>query len=181
MLELIDELGLETFPQHVKGESLTVFDGNLVRYSDETFGLPLESAMEVGRLLELLESLATTVNLEAPWETADAAVLDSQTLDSWIVANTEDPLARRLFRLVVPGVFSAESPELSLLHFLFYVKSGTSMACLVSAKGGAQDSRVVGGTHQISERMAAALGERVRLGAVVRTIRHDDDGVTVEY
>jgi monoamine oxidase len=55
------------------------------------------------------------------------------------------------------------------------------MACLVSAKGGAQDSRVVGGTHQISERMAAALGDRVRLGAVVRTIRHDDDGVTVEY
>jgi monoamine oxidase len=181
VLELIDELGLETFPQHVKGESLTVYDGNLVRYSDETFGLPLESAMEVGRLLEVLESLATTVNLEAPWETADAAVLDSQTLDSWIVANTEDPLARRLFRLVVPGVFSAESPELSLLHFLFYVKSGTSMACLVSAKGGAQDSRVVGGTHQISERMAAALGDRVRLGAVVRTIRHDDDGVTVEY
>jgi hypothetical protein len=181
VLELIDELGLETFPQHVKGESLTVFDGNLVRYSDETFGLPLESAMEVGRLLELLESMAVTVNLEAPWETADAAVLDSQTLDTWIVANTEDPLARRLFRLVVPGVFSAESPELSLLHFLFYVKSGTSMACLVSAKGGAQDSRVVGGTHQISERMAAALGDRVRLGAVVRTIRHDDDGVTVEY
>jgi len=60
VLELIDELGLKTFPQHVKGESLTVFDGNLIRYSDETFGLPLESAMEVGRLLELLESLAVT-------------------------------------------------------------------------------------------------------------------------
>jgi monoamine oxidase len=124
--------------------------------------------------------MAVTVNLEAPWETADAAVLDSQTLDSWPVPNTEDHLARRLLRLVVPGVFSAESPELSLLHFLFYVKSGTSLASLVATKGGAQDSRVVGGTHQISERMAAALGDRVRLGAVVRTIRHDDD-VTVEY
>ena len=50
-LGLIDELGLEAFPHHDDGERLTVFDGNVIPYSDETFGLPLESAMEVGRLL----------------------------------------------------------------------------------------------------------------------------------
>jgi monoamine oxidase len=40
---------------------------------------------------------------------------------------------------------------------------------------------VVGGTHQISERMAAELGNRVRLNIVVRTITHDADGVAVEF
>lgn len=38
---------------------------------------------------------------------------------------------------------------------------------------------MVGGTHQISERLAAELGDRVQCGAVVRTISQDDEGVSV--
>jgi monoamine oxidase len=137
--------------------------------------------MEVGRLWEQLEVLASTVAIEAPWETEGAEDLDRQTLDAWLVANTKDSIARRFFRLLVPALFSAESPELSLLHFLFYVKSGTSLEVLVGITGGAQESRVVGGTHQISERMSAELGDAVRLNAVVRTVHQDETGVLIEY
>lgn len=181
VIELIKELGLETFPSFDTGDTLTVFDNNVVRYADNSYGLPPGSALEVGRLWEQLEYLASTVATEEPWETAGAQELDRQTLDSWLVANTEDSLARRFFRLLVPALFSAESPELSLLHFLFYVKSGTSLDSLMNIKGGAQESRVVGGTHLISERMSAALGDAVRLDSVVRTIRQDEAGVLVEY
>jgi monoamine oxidase len=181
VLELIEELGLKTFRSFDEGEALTVFDGNVVRYADDTFGLPPDSAMEVGRLWEQLEVLASTVAIEAPWETEGAEDLDRQTLDAWLVANTKDSIARRFFRLLVPALFSAESPELSLLHFLFYVKSGTSLEVLVGITGGAQESRVVGGTHQISERMSAELGDAVRLNAVVRTVHQDETGVLIEY
>jgi monoamine oxidase len=181
VLELIEELGLKTFRSFDEGEALTVFDGNVVRYADDTFGLPPDSAMEVGRLWEQLEVLASTVAIEAPWETEGAEDLDRQTLDAWLVANTKDSIARRFFRLLVPALFSAESPELSLLHFLFYVKSGTSLEVLVGITGGAQESRVVGGTHQISERMSAELGDAVRLNAVVRTVHQDETGVLVNY
>ncbi|WP_109474509.1 flavin monoamine oxidase family protein [Ornithinimicrobium cavernae] len=180
--ELIDELGLETFPSFDRGEALTVYDGNVVRYADDTYGLPPESAAEVTRLWEQLEDLASTVAVEEPWETDGAEELDRQTLDSWLVSNSEDSLARRFFRLLVPALFSAEAPELSLLHFLFYIRSGTSLESLMSTTGGAQESRVVGGTHQIAERMAAELGDDVvRLSCVVRTIRQDETGVLVEY
>lgn len=181
ILGIIEELGLETFPSFDQGEALTVYDGNVVRYKDQTYGLPPESAVEVGRLWADLEALASTVILEEPWETVDAADLDRQTLDAWVVTNTADTLAHRFFRLLVPSLFSAESPELSLLHFLFYVKSGTSLESLMTTAGGAQESRVVGGTHLISERMAAELGDAVRLDSVVRTIRQDDSGVVVDY
>ena len=181
VLDLIKELGLETFPSYDEGEALTVFDGNVVRYADETFGLPLDTAMEVGRLWEQLETLAASVSTAAPWETEGAADLDRQTLDSWLTANTADTVALRFFRLLVPAIFSAQAPELSLLHFLFYVKSGTSLETLVATTGGAQESRVVGGTHQISERMAEELGDRVRLNAVVRTINQEVNGVRVQF
>lgn len=181
VLALIDELGLQTFESYATGDALFVVDGRRVRYGDDSFGLPSDTLAEVGRLWERIETLAASVSLPAPWQTDGAADLDHQTLDSWLAANAADPVALRLFRLLVPALFSAESSELSLLHFLFYVRSGTSLQTLVSTAGGAQDRRVVGGTHQISQRVADALGDRVQLGAVVRTIVHDDDGVTVYY
>jgi monoamine oxidase len=71
---------------------------------------------------------------------------------------------------------------MSLLHFLMYLKSsGNNLAALLAIGGGAQERRVVGGTHQISERLAAELGDRVQLGAIVRTITQDADGVAVSY
>lgn len=181
VLELIEELGLETFPSFDQGAALTVFDGNVVRYADNSYGLPPQSAAQVSRLWEQLEVLASTVAVEKPWETEDAQELDRHTLDSWLVLNSDDSLVRRFFRLLVPALFSAESPELSLLHFLFYIKSGTSLESLMTTTGGAQETRVVGGTHLISERMSAALGDMVRLNCVVRTIRQDETGVLVEF
>lgn len=181
VLGLIDELGLSTFPSYDEGDAVTVVDGSRIRYSDETFGLAPESATEVGRLWEQLEVLAAAVVTRAPWETEDADQLDRQTLDGWLVANTDDAVARRFFRILVPALFSAETPELSLLHVLFYVKSGTSLETLVATAGGAQETRVVGGTHQIAERIAADLGDVVRFGTVVRTVRQDEAGVVVEF
>ena len=53
---------------------------------------------------------------------------------------------------------------MSLLHFLFYVHSGGMIDMLVATGGGAQDSRVVGGSQAIALRAAEELGDAVRLG-----------------
>lgn len=180
-LGLIDELGLQTFPSYDTGDGVTVYDGSVVRYADESFGLPDDSAAELGRVIEVIETAAEQIDLDAPWDSPDAAALDRLTADAWLVSLTEDPLVLRFLRVVVPALFSAESPELSALHFQFYVRSGSGLVSLMSTASGAQDSRVLGGTHQISERMAADLGERVRLRSRVHTIRYDADAVSVEY
>jgi monoamine oxidase len=181
VLDLIKELGLETFPTYDEGDTLTVLDGQIVRSSDGSFGLASDSAVEVGRMWEEIEALASTVSVSSPWESPGAAQLDAQTLEAWLAANTENAVAMRFFRMLVAALFCAEASMMSLLHFLFYVKSGNSLTRLTSTTGGAQEARVVGGTHLISERIAEQLGERVRLNAVVRTISHDDHGVQVSY
>ncbi|HKY48587.1 MAG TPA: flavin monoamine oxidase family protein [Acidimicrobiia bacterium] len=178
---LVSELGLETFPTYDEGEGITVYDGKTVRYADDTFGLPPGTAMEVGRVWEAIETRAEAVSSSSPWETPGAEDLDRVTLDTWLSDLTDDPLALRFFRVLVPAIFSAESPEMSLLHFLFYVKSGSGLNNLASTTGGAQERRVVGGTHLISERIAQQLGDRVRLNAPVHTITQDDQGVTVSF
>lgn len=181
VLELIAELGLETFPSYDTGDAITFVDGKAIRYADETFGLPPETLAEVGRLWVEIETLAASIPASAPWQADGAADLDRQNVDTWLAANTTDAVALRFFRRLVPALFCAETPELSLLHFLFYIRSGTSLATMIATTGGAQERRVVGGTHRISERMAEQLGDRVQLGAVVRTIAQDNGGVTVFY
>jgi monoamine oxidase len=181
VLGLIAELGLETFLSYDTGDGLTVYDGKVVRYDNETYGLPPKTVVQVARVFKQIETLAATIDLAAPWQSPGAEEFDRQTLDTWLTARTSDTLARGLFGVIIPAVFSAEEAEMSLLHFLFYVKSGHGLTNLISTTGGAQEARVVGGAHLISQRMAEQLGGRVRLNAVVRTITQDADGVQVAF
>ncbi|WP_433667574.1 flavin monoamine oxidase family protein [Nocardia sp. CA-136227] len=182
VLELVEQLGLETFATYDDGEAVTLYNGTLTRYGDATFGLSDAAALEVGRLQAELEALAETVSLSSPWTTEHAAELDRRTLDEWLRTNTGNAEALAFWGAVVPGLFSAETAEMSLLHFLFYIKSAGMIDILVAVTGGAQELRVVGGTHQIAERLAAELGDEVvTLDAPVRSITYGDDGVRVDY
>ncbi|MEU2236077.1 flavin monoamine oxidase family protein [Streptomyces vietnamensis] len=180
-LKLVSELGLETFLTYDDGAAVTLYNGKRTQYADETFGLSYESAVEVGRLQQELEGLADQVSLSSPWSSPAAAELDRQTVDAWLRAHTDNAEALAFWGAIIPAVFSAEPAEMSLLHFLFYIKSGGMIDNLVSTTGGAQELRVVGGTHQMSERLADQLGDAVRVNAPVRQISHDDNGVQVDY
>lgn len=171
MLKLVGELGLETFASYDDGVPLTRFRGQVTRATEmNQLGLTSEVAPEVARMAGLLADLASTVSLSAPWLTDEAAALDAMTFAEWVRTTTTEPEAVAYWQAVVRGVFAAEPSELSLLHFLFYVKSNTSLELLISTTGGAQEQRVVGGTHQISERLAESLGDVVQLGRRVTRI-----------
>ena len=180
LLHLIGELGLETFPTYDDGAGLTMLAGERHQWIDESFGLPESTAGEIGRLVESVGMLAERVDLDAPWSSADAEALDQRTVDSWLSEATEDPLARAYFRVLTPAVFAAETYEVPLLHFLFYIRSGGSLDYLITTAGGAQESRIVGGTHRICERMAADLGSgTVILDTPVHAIEQGADAVRV--
>jgi monoamine oxidase len=82
---------------------------------------------------------------------------------------------------MVPALFSAEAAEMSLLHFLFYCRSGGTLDRLVATHDGAQESRLEGGSQRLASLLADRLGDAVRLGAPVTTIRQDEEGVEVTY
>src|SRR3546814_2240812 len=72
-------------------------------------------------------------------------------------------LFRALLQLAIESVFSAQPRDLSLLHVLFYIHSAGSLDNLINTEGGAQDSRIAGGSQRIALAMAAELGHRVLL------------------
>lgn len=181
VVDLISELGLETFPTYADGEDLTIYRGTMNRHGPESLGLPDSSMEEVERVTEELERLSADVPLTAPWDAPDAGHLDRQSLESWLTDATDDDVAQAFIRFLTRALFAAEAHEMSLLHFLFYIRSGGGLDTMVATRDGAQDSRVVGGSQRISERLAEELGDAVVLNSPVRGLVQDDDSVSVLY
>lgn len=172
VLGLVSELGLETFPTWCEGSNVFERAGKARRYNGTIPRLNPVSLAEVAVALRRLEKMADRVDVERPWTQHDLAGWDAETFATWMKRNVKTPAARDLLRLAIEAVWAAEPEDVSLLHALFYVKSaGGSLELMLDAAEGAQDSRVVGGTQLIAERMAAGLGDRVRLGFPVRRIR----------
>lgn len=179
VLALIGELGLETFPTYGQGRHLFERRGRLRRYSTIPRINPLALA-EAGLALVRLNRMAHCVEPTAPWAAQLACRWDSQTFATWVQHNVRTPTARELIRLAIWAVWATEPEDLSLLHVLFYISSAGSFKSLIDTEGGAQDSRVVGGSQLIALRMAAELGDSVRLETPVQRILHNVDAVTVE-
>lgn len=176
---LAAEFGIGTFASWDAGEHLTELDGKLRRYDDDRYGLPLAVQADLGIAELRINRLAARVPLDRPWDAPNAWRLDSETVASWIRRNVRTRLGREFLRVVVEAVFSAEPEDISMLHFLFYLHSGRDLDTLTATTGGAQQDRFVGGSQEVSLRMAAGLGEAVRLSAPVRSISRTDGSVTV--
>jgi monoamine oxidase len=181
VLALAEELSLRLFPTYAEGEHFLTMDGSVKRYVGEDFALPEDASADVEEAWEQLQQMADEVPLEEPWSAEKADTWDAQTLDSWLVANAKTKIGLGYWRTMVPALFSAEASEMSLLHFLFYCRSGGTLDRLVATHGGAQESRLQGGSQQLALRLADRLGNAVRLGSPVRAIRQDDRGVEVAH
>ena len=181
-LALAEELGVGVFPTFIEGEHFLAMDGAVRRYGGDDFALPEAALADVAQTQERLKEMAAEVPLDKPWRAANAATWDAQTLETWLAANCKTEVGLSYWRTLVPALFSAEAAEMSLLHFLFYCRSGGTIDRLVATSGGAQESRLEGGSQQLALRLADQLGsEVVRLGAPVVAIHQDDEGVRVTH
>ncbi len=171
--------GVHTFKTYTHGNQILDYAGKLSHFTGLIPPLPPPDAADFDQLLGKVIGLQGTVPLAKPWTAPGATALDSQTVETFLLANTTTAGARFLLDLAIKAVFAADPRDLSLLHALFYFRSGGGVLNLTSTAGGAQDARFIGGSQLISLRMARRLGNRVVLGAPVRRISQDRGGVTV--
>jgi monoamine oxidase len=189
---LAAELGVETFPTHDEGRHLLEIDGKLSSFTGALTDARLRLVRDLARAIAplaladferaraRLDRMARQVPLEEPWMAPQAVEWDSQTFATWVRRNAHTAAARHLFELATEAVWAAEPADVSLLHVLFYTRSGSGFNTLVGTGGGAQQDRFHGGSQRLTQLMATELGEeRLRLGAPVRRIEHGPDGVVV--
>ncbi|WP_405554629.1 FAD-dependent oxidoreductase [Streptomyces canus] len=167
---LAARLDIPMQPTEAPGSALFDLRGRVTRADS---GIAAYSALAVGNLLELLEELSADVDPEAPGAHPNAAELDRLTVADWAGQQLTHPDARLFADLLVGEMLATDATELSMLHLLFYLRSGGGAHFLTAFSGGAQQDRFVGGAHALCDRLAPSLAEPPRLRTLVTQIRTD--------
>lgn len=179
ILSLLDELGLSTFKTYVDGESIYRRRGRSKRYSGLVPPLSPLALADFAQLQLRLERMAKTVPLDAPWTARRARSWDATTFGHWLDANAMTAEAKEMFTIGFSVTNSEDPHSTSLLVQLARIRGAGGIEHTLNITGGAQESRVVGGTARIAERLAGELGDAVVLGSPVVEIAQDGDGVSV--
>jgi monoamine oxidase len=183
VLALMSELGIGRFPTYAAGSLIWYEDGKASPY---TGTIPPSSdplaVVQLGTVtLPAIDSMASTIPLDAPYNAPRAGEWDAMTVDTWSQQNILSAKGRTIFALAVEAILSVEPRDVSMLYLLTYVAAAGGITPLVAnaGAGGAQDYRVTGGTQGIAQAMARKLGNRVVLSRPVREIAQSARGVTV--
>ena len=177
---LIAELGASTYPTWTAGESVYVKNGVAKRYKGTiptSAGLFALANLGIG--IKRLDRMARQVPIEAPWEAPHAAEWDATSLGGWIRRKLLPGSGRRILESTLGDIFTCEASGVSLLGALHLINAHGGLEPLTSLEGGAQQDRVAGGTGGLAARVAAVLGDSVRLAAPVRCVDRRGEGVTV--
>ena len=176
---LARELGVRTFAQHHAGKKILSRGDRISTYARSIPSLPILGLLDLDRTITRVDAMSRSVPLDAPWSAARAREWDGVTVESWKRDHVHTNAARALVDIAVEAVFACEPSDLSCLFFLFYLRSAGGLMRLTEIPNGAQETRLVGGTQQLSIAMASALGARVALDAPARAIVQTEDGVVV--
>ena len=178
---LAREYGVKTYPQYLSGKSAIELNGKWRSSEGEDYGalLSLPVKLDVAQVVYRLTALSDSINPDSPWTHPKAEAFDAMTLQTWLDEHTHTEGAMSFMVSLIRAVFCAEPGDLSFLFCLFYLRSGGNLEELTTVRNGAQQRLFVGGVHQLSQRMADQLGERVILNSPVTDIDQDADGVKV--
>ncbi|MCJ1888401.1 flavin monoamine oxidase family protein [Pseudomonas sp. LA21] len=177
ILSLLAELNLSTFGQWNRGDNLTLFGGRLKPYQGTIPRFPPHVLLDVMQAHVRLDRMAREIPLNDPSLHPKASQWDSRTFAEWLRRNLRTSTGRKVFELMSGAVFAASPHDLSFLHVLFYIRSGTNLDTLLGVEGGAQQDRVLGGSQRICQILAERLGDAVHTGEPIRAVRQNATGV----
>ncbi|MFC9787019.1 flavin monoamine oxidase family protein [Rhodococcus sp. NPDC127528] len=179
IIALAHETGCDYHRTHTSGQSAISWRGTMRRYDGTIPALGALELADIGRLQLIVGRLVAGMRAGAPWETKNAAELDSHTLASWLRSRRALASTHALFAIVAKTTWGCEPDEISMLYALDYIRGCGGLDRMLDTEGGAQQEHFPGGAHSISVRMAAELGERVTVGSPVRRIEWHDGGAVV--
>ncbi|MFZ5848779.1 MAG: flavin monoamine oxidase family protein [Actinomycetota bacterium] len=184
LLKLARELGVRTFKEYVTGDNLYLSGDRVTRYQGTVPPDPL-ILPDAALLITRINEMSKQVPVDAPWAAAKALEWDSVTFHDWVSQNSVNPGVQNLLLSYLQPTFGSDGRDMSLLFLLWYIAASGNETTPGSFErssdtaGGAQDSRFVGGSGLIPQRLARRLGDIVALDAAVRRIEQRGERVLV--
>lgn len=183
ILRIIRELGIKTYPVyglqrsvHVSHGKRDVYETQWPQFSWKTS----PAAEEVEYFMDVVDKMSLELPLDKPWAAQKAAEWDNVTYQEFINFHCKTKEAREFILANCQSNVSADPCEISLLWYLWYIKSAGGSKMIWNVIGGGQERKLIGGTSQIANKIAEKLKERVHLDQPVCSIKQEKGKVTVQ-
>ena len=180
MYALCKSYSLEYFETYDQGYNVLDLKKQVKKFKGLIPNLDLFSLINLDFVLKKLERLAKTIPEDSPWLHPKALEFDQVSLAAFVAKHCKTKSCQKVITLALETVFAAELNEVSLLHALFYFKSGRDLNTLINIKNGAQLHRIAGGMQTLVERMAQPFMEQIKFNHPVDRIRKEDGVFTVK-
>jgi monoamine oxidase len=177
---LASETGVRTFPTFVDGDNVLATGGTVQRYRGDIPRINPVALISAAQGIRQFNAMAKKVPVDAPWDTPRALAWDARSVRTWLTpSRVPTRLARDLLEATVRACFACDPAEVSLLCWLFLVRSAGGVEPLMNIAGGYQDSQFEGGVGRVTDAMAAELGDAVVLSSPVTEVTQRSDRVEV--
>ncbi|KAF8784686.1 Amine oxidase [flavin-containing] [Argiope bruennichi] len=185
LLRLTKDLGVENHKIN-QGDNKCIYyrKGRRLLYHPSEF--PYESNpfvnMDVNHMYKVIDKMGEEIPANAPWDAPHAEEWDVLTVKDFIQQHCWTKWAQKVFGEICNSFVTAEQHETSLLMFLWYIKQCGGMKRISSIENGGQERKFIGGSQQISEKLAEKLGDSVVLtnNPVVALNQESEDFVLVK-
>lgn len=171
LINLVEDLGLETFKRYREGENVYIApDGTRHTYTGDVMPVSDETNAEMDKLIDLLNAKVEEMEVERPWGMPDAAELDAISFRDWLEQHSDNQEAiDNVSIYIASGMLTKPAHTFSALQAILMAASAGSFSNLVD-EDFILDKRVVGGMQSVSLKLADFLGDDVILDSPVRQI-----------
>ena len=168
--KLVAELGLTLIPSYVAepGE-LTYALHDEAYVGDEPSWFSGDDRRSMDQVKQEFAALAATVDPDDPWSHRDAVSLDTMPVMTWLAGIGATPNVRRALEAGQLGLSSGSFERTSVLALLR--KAASMPGKELYSYDEWENLRVAEGSATVALRMAADLGDRIRLNCPVRSIK----------
>ncbi|XP_060067179.1 probable flavin-containing monoamine oxidase A [Ylistrum balloti] len=183
--KLLNELGLKTYPQYIQGRKFMQLGGDAVTsYTSNIPSLSGLALIDLQRMINRVEKLRKKVDARDPYNCQHkkwAAELDGMSLDSFMRKYMWTKGAMECIDAANRTVLGVEASQVSVLFYVMYVSAAGGIQPLIeSSEGTGQESKIIGGSQQISNLLVDEVGkDNVLLEHPVDAIKQDDNGVHI--
>jgi monoamine oxidase len=181
LLALIHEYGFHATRQFDEGKAIADLNGKRSYLDAGGAGLDAAAQAEYDRIIGELNRLSAQVPLDAPWTMPQAELFDTMTVQQWVDAQTKNRDCIAFLQLSTRTLFTVDPFQMSLLYFLFYLRSGDNFEALIGFDENSAQAFLVKETmHQLAVRVSKETEKALVLEAPVTEISQDEKGVTVK-
>lgn len=180
MYELAKECGINWYNTYNEGKNILDLNKTIRTYTGLIPKMDVLSLINIDYVLKKLDRMAKRIPLDKPWLAPQAKTWDSLTLEAFVRKHCYTANCYKVVRAGLETVYASELNEVSLLHALFYIRSGTNLNCLLSIDNGAQQHRIKGGMQTLAEAVAKPFYELIKFNCPVKRVIQHTDTITVE-